>query len=334
MPDVSPDLAKKVTAADLRNTIKKVGDGGNLSPADRQMFIAFASAEDQAAMREARTSALLRKWLSGGRLSKAEQAEIAHLLPAAANRVVSDQYRLGPEGYGHIGIERRTFFRWKSHGEMCPDGADLPPFDAPEMLEGWYERMRLRGVFKHRFPAKVRDAIASYLAANGRQPSKSDPAGPTRPSEPTGSVPASFTGVDHGKKRGLAFEVEQEERRVADLRHARDQAYHDDDRAGGDILDKRYREALESLSLLKQRCNKVLKEEGELVTLEQIEREWGPRLETIVQGGLMFYDRIASKLEALPDHASRRRFWREQWINHCRVLSQGDFAPVLELEES
>lgn len=328
------NLAKKVTAADLRNTIKKVGDGGNLSPADRQMFIAFASAEDQAAMREARTSALLRKWLSGGRLTKAEQAEIAHLLPAAASRVVSDQYKRAPEDYGHIGIQRRTFFRWKGHGEMCPDGADLPPFDQPEMLESWYERMRLRGIFKHKFPVAVREAIGAHLAASGRSSSRPDSQNSARPDDAAASVPASFVGVDHGRKRGLAFEVEQEERRVADLRHARDEAYQNDDRAGGDLLDKRYREALESLSLLKQRCNKVLKEDGELVTLEQIEREWGPRLETIVQGGLMFYDRIASKLEALPDHPSRRRFWREQWINHCRVLAQGDFAPVLELEES
>lgn len=333
MNEVPPELAAKVAAADLRNHIKRVGDGGNLSPADRQMFIAFASQSDQQTMLEARTASLLKKWLFGARLTKEEQAEIAHVIPNAPRRVTCDQYEHGPDDYDHLAIKRRTFFRWKAHGEANPGGPDLPPYDQPEEIEGWYERMKSRGIFKHRFPKEIREAISRHLRSTGpakRPVQGSQPTSTAVDPGETATVPSAFT-TDHGE-RGLAFEIKAEEHRVASLRVARDQAYRDNRRSDGDVLDRQYRDALDQLSKIKQRAIKTLEQEGQMVSLDQIEREWGPRLETIVQGGMMFYDRIAPQIEALPDHASKRKLWREKWIEHCRVLAEGRFAPTLQLE--
>ena len=38
MPEIHPDLAGKVLAADLRNVVKKVSDGGILTPQEREMI--------------------------------------------------------------------------------------------------------------------------------------------------------------------------------------------------------------------------------------------------------------------------------------------------------
>lgn len=322
MGDVAPDLADKVLAADLRNHIKRVGDGGNLSPTDRQMFIGFASQGDLA---QTRNSALLRKWLCGGRLSKDERDELADVLPNS-RRVISDQYQSPPDGYGHLGIIRRTFFRWKAVGESAPGGVDLPPFDQPEQLEAWFERMRQHGLFKNRMPKAVRDAV-SAMPQNKPAAKEAGSSGAAN----DGDVPSSFTRT-HGVARGLAFEIDSEEHRVAGLRVAREEAYLRNERTEGDRLDRQYREALDQLSIVKQRALKTLELEGKLVDIEMVERELAPKLQTIVQGGMMFYDRIASRLEALPDHGARRRLWREEWVKHCKSLVEGRFAPPLNLE--
>jgi hypothetical protein len=359
MPEVPPELAEKVGAADLRNHVKQVGEGATLSPANRQMFMAFAAAGDPEAALRARQHALLSKWLQGGRLSKEEREEIEHILPGpkaveapgpAPDTAAAATAAAAPrtaDGYGHLNISRRTYFRWRKIGESCADGPDLPPFDEPGELPAWYERMRQRGVFKHRFPTDIADAIAGLGGEARAAPTQtSTTAGPGAAPTPAasqattstvappagGSVPASFT-ADHGQASGLQYEVAAGERRVASLRVARDSAYLNNERSQGDMLDRQYREALDALSLVQQRAMKILEQDGRLVPVDLIEREMGPRLTAIAQSGLLLWERIDQAMMNETDKAARRRIWRKAWIEHLQVLVDSKYAPPMRLED-
>lgn len=159
MPDVSPDLAEKVLSADLRNVIKKVGDGSPLSGTERAMmerYLATATAAEDLA--KIRAASLLRRWATGGKLNKDEQQEIRAFVgsqgPAGAGeapaeepaRLRSDQYqhplrvyaqRIWPEK--RTDNSTRTLKRWVSLGREAQP-PDFPPFDQPERLAAWYER--------------------------------------------------------------------------------------------------------------------------------------------------------------------------------------------------
>lgn len=345
MSAVPPELAAKVDAANLRNHVKAVGEGATLPPATRQVFMTFAAKGDPDVMREARENALLQKWLSAGRLSKEERSEIEHILPSSASASLesaastpplkSNGYLRTADDYGHLGISRRKFFRWKSAGESAAAGPDLPPFDEPHQIEAWYDRMRAAGAFKHQFPKDVRIAIAEHMRGSPapvRSPqAASSSQQATESPSPSGTVPSAFT-ADHGRAQGLQFEIAAEERRVASLRVSRDEAYRNHQRTEGDQYDRQYREALDALSLVHQRYLKIAEQEGRLVPLDHIEREFSPKLTSIVQGGMHLIDTIDAQLLGVTDRLARRAIWRKAWLEQCAGLVEGDFSPPLQLE--
>lgn len=150
MPEVSPEMAEKVLSADLRNVIKKVGDGVPLSPAEREMMerylAASAEIEDLA---KARSAALLRRWATGGKLSKDERKEVeAHFASEGksgrAQRVASENYKDPYRVYAekiwpgkNLDTSVRTLKRWVKVGKEVQD---LPPFDTLSEMARWYER--------------------------------------------------------------------------------------------------------------------------------------------------------------------------------------------------
>lgn len=345
MNDVPPELAGKVVDASMRNLMKEVSEGAVPSPANRQMFLALASIGNPSAIQKARETALIMKHLAGGRLSKEERQEIAHILgegrqgdPAklpSAETPTPTQPRpavvRGPDDYGHLAISRRTYYRWKKFGEQVPAGADLPPFDQPELLPEWYERMRTHGFFKHRFPGEIAEAIERHVRSSPGQPAKVDAR--EKKEQPPQSVPNAFHGREHGAAQGLIFEVEAEQRRVASLRVARDEAYANGERREGDDFDRRYREALDALSLVQQRALKIAEQEGRLVPVDMVAEELAPKIAAIVQGGLLLWDRVGAQIMEAGDHAARRKVWKTSWIEFCKTLVEGRFAPPLSLIE-
>lgn len=151
MPEVSPEMAEKVMSADMRNIIKKVGDGSPLSPSEREIMgrylAASAEVEDLA---RARIAALLRRWATGSKFSKSELKELeAHF--AGNEDKPGRPARLTQERYDHplrVYAERiwpdeklescvRTLKRWIRKGKKA---SDLPPFDDFPRLGAWYER--------------------------------------------------------------------------------------------------------------------------------------------------------------------------------------------------
>lgn len=145
MPEVSRDLADKVEAASVRNTIKSVGEGRPLSPAEddrlqRERLPQIGADE----LNRERQAALLLKWRKGQRLSEAEKAEIKPFLPsdkAAAKRSTVASKLHNNAHYATVyGVSEKTIKNWCREGREMPSGPDLPPLDAPEKMAAWYAR--------------------------------------------------------------------------------------------------------------------------------------------------------------------------------------------------
>jgi len=151
MPEVSPEMAEKVLSADLRNVIKKVGDGVPLSPAEREMMERYLAANAKMAdLQKARSAALLRRWATGSKFSRAELKEIEAVFTASEGKT-GKSGRLTAERYDHplriyaariwpdkdIKSSVRKLKRWVKAGK---EAADLPPFDDLPRLAAWYER--------------------------------------------------------------------------------------------------------------------------------------------------------------------------------------------------
>lgn len=250
-------------------------------------------------------------------------------------------YARPANAYGHLGISRRTFFRWRGYGE---EAKDFPPFDDPLLLESWYERMRLVGKFKHQFPADIREAISKHLPASADAEPGPKPAEPSKPSRPAPTlglvaftssppppgkpVPSSFRGaIDHGEEQGLMYEVTQVEIRVASLRKARDAEYDKGNRSEGDMLDKQHREALDTLSLIQQRVMKMAEAEGKLISREDVEADLAVRIPGVVVGGMFLFAKLLPLLEAAQDPAEKISIWRKGWQEHVQPLLQCKFLP-------
>lgn len=150
MPEISPEMAEKVLSADLRNVIKKVGDGAPLSTAEREMMQRYlASSAEVEDLAKARAASMLRRWATGSKFSKAELKELeAHFAGEVGGKkptsLTADHYdhplrvyaaRIWPDKEVDSGV--RTLKRWVKKGKTSHD---FPPFDDLPRLAAWYER--------------------------------------------------------------------------------------------------------------------------------------------------------------------------------------------------
>jgi hypothetical protein len=156
-----PDLARKVLGADLRNIVKKAGDGATLTTQERKLVREFLSEKiEPEELLEARRNALLQMWAAGRKLSPQEFAEIAEYLPiearlptkAAPDLVLEASTAPVPGKYlekiGHYAAHYeqgdRTIKRWIAKGRKTDDP---PPLDDPIQMPSWFPRHH-----KHRVP--------------------------------------------------------------------------------------------------------------------------------------------------------------------------------------
>lgn len=252
-------------------------------------------------------------------------------------------YRHVAGWYRCIGISKRTFFRWRSVGEAA---GELPPFDEPEGLEAWYGRMADAGHYKNGFPKGVREAIQRYRGGAvqvsevvekksriGNAQNESAGAGAVAARgvgvepRPQAVVPRFF-GMDHGEQRGLAYEIDRQESLVAALRCARDEAYEQGRKDDGDVYARQYGDALDALSLVKQRALKILETEKKLVSREDVEADLAPRITGVVIGGMFLYGRLREQLELAQDEEERQAIWKRGWMEHCQTLMQSQYLPA------
>ncbi len=202
MPEVSPEMAEKVMSADMRNIIKKVGDGAPLSSSEREIIGRYlAASADPDDLAKARIAALLRRWATGSKFSKAELRELdAHFAAAGtaegkAKRLTAERYDQPLRFYAEkiwpdkdVLSSVRTLKRWVQKGKKA---ADLPPFDDFPQLASWYER-------HHRYAA-----APDYLR---RFEAREDP--PATPSRPPQGKNAPDAGEDEGQLPAMTLDLD------------------------------------------------------------------------------------------------------------------------------
>lgn len=237
MPEVSRDLVDKVEAASVRNTIKAVGEGRPLSPAedDRLQRERLPQITADELSRE-RQAALLLKWRKGQRLSEAEKAEIKSFLPsdkAAARKASIDSKLHTNAHYTQVyGVSEKTIKNWCRDGRGMISGPDLPPLDAPDKMAAWYARTHPDS----KVPPKLMELARARLPSTASPPAPGTPASPSAPSAPSIDIEDfAFDQAVRYAAENLAYNQEQlrtartsidpatkqlDERRIAQLEQA------------------------------------------------------------------------------------------------------------------
>lgn len=165
IPQISPDLAAKVLAADTRNAIKNVGDGGTLPAAHRREM--KVAALTPSAAKEARVASLVQKWVAGGELTPEQRAEVLEAHPDfdfgpvssssdSTNEHVSVAEHISAEQIAEwqrtYDTKRRQIYRWLKIGRQKKDPC---PLSDPGAMPKWWARN-----MKHVAPEKLALAAA------------------------------------------------------------------------------------------------------------------------------------------------------------------------------
>ena len=200
---ISPDVAAKILRADLHNTVAKVAAGGSLRAGDRGRFedaaLSAPTIEELAQLKTRRQAALIRKWATGGKITREEMAEIQPILPPdilAAPPVVDGppssrlKYNRDYISYGaQIGVSERTIKRWAAEGKKV---GELFPLDDLANALNWWARHK-----KNSPPAELVNA-ASAAAKRGATPSEAATAPAT--AAPAGNRGQPKTGAGGAEK--------------------------------------------------------------------------------------------------------------------------------------
>lgn len=340
--ELTPDLAEKVLGADQRNILKQVSEGRPLNTSQRQMVMGLAAVDAKPEeLVKARVNALLKKWLDGGRLSRAEREEIAAVFPDAAFIIQGTADTEAPtpltekEVLERYKLSRPTFFRWKAHGASLPDGPDAPPWEDPAALVAWYERMRGRGIFKQKCPRALRDALLAVQQPSAASSPTSAPAAPSPAAKTTGASneekappapPRPSTGP-----RGFLAELEALQENTAALREAYQQAEVDGELDLAKRLKSEYFETLETLRKYEKDKEQIACASGELLRKSDVEKDLAERLPSIVSSLEILIDRVDAQLAVTHDRATRRTIWRNGLKDCFKSLRTSKFAPPFAL---
>lgn len=301
MNEVSPDLAAKVLAANTRNVVKKVGDGGTLTSAEAGDFEAATLSPESA--REARAQALLVKWATAGRLTKDEEKELDGYHPgiisrgvkAAAESIAAEEkttpsFTLDPEKksgsfsdarlaelsvqYG-AGLEPRTMRRWIADGRKSGDPC---PLEDPVALKAWWARNK-------------KWSVPDWLLRAAAQAPKSEPKPAAEPAPtPGATMPAAaeaspIPGVSLNLddfELGEGEAVAQQRSLVALLWSELKKAYLTP-RAEVDMLQSKYNKATEALRKLEKDDREDRKSRGLLIPRITVRRDIETACELIRQ---------------------------------------------------
>ncbi len=212
MTELPPDLATKVLAADTRNIVQHVGDGGRLSTAERDLVAAGQVAGlDPAALQRSRVAALLLKWSKGQRLSQDERGEISTHLPSsrsALRAATSSHYQHEQKHYaGVFEVSDKTIKNWISDGRHAAKGEDLPPLDEPAKMAAWYRRV------------KSRNPPSNLVRLAKSAPAAAAPASTT--STPSAPAAAPISHDDFGYEIAVRYAAENLDYAQQQLRKAR-----------------------------------------------------------------------------------------------------------------
>ncbi len=251
---------------------------------DRQTFLGMEEGSlPPETIREVRIVALVRKHMDGGRLNAAEKDEVAHLLGDASSIIDTPSVPVpSPVGLTEEEVKRQyelsraKYFRWRQVGQAVAEGPDLPPFEDPKSMVAWYERMRSRGVFKHRCPKRLMDLAAVGFASVENHPA------PSKQIQSAVSQVGNTPPREAPERRGFMVEHEKLEEHTAILREDYLSAYARNDIENGNLLKQRYFEAYEMLRKSATQKEAIGLAEKTLAKKEDVEEDLGQIIPAIV----------------------------------------------------
>lgn len=256
----------------------------------------MAGAVDPALLRKARETALLSRYVRGGKVSAAELAEIQHLLPSvegaevaalipfvgAATKPAHYQKPLRdyvPTFDRHL----RVIKGWVAVGKKALDGngnpaPDLPPLDDPPAMAAWWERH-----MKQRPPAK----LLSLAVAARTQPLSSEA---REKSEPVDVSKIDIDNLDS---------LRQARRYLAAVDQKLSAAYAAGDEAQIRRWQKPFNEALDSARKAEAAQREAAKAAGDVIPKAELFSDLSQLLEVLRQMRSTMRRRICARLADL-----------------------------------
>lgn len=343
IPEVPPDLAAKALQADVRNTLESVAHGDQLQPGKRQLFLdAVMTDAAPKEILEARWTALLRKFATGGRLRKEELEEIAHLLPGKEDEEIATPRRPHETGYLHpykhyesiYGKKQRTIQWWIAQGEAS-NPPKKPPLDRPRDMPVWWGE-----VMTQRCPPSVLAAAAKDIGSSSARTYEAEivtdqsPASSSTPPR----LPAKSNGSASTSESVADFEVAllnvQMQRDRAHRLLIEEQEKEEPDQGRLLALKKDWRELDDAASKKEAQVIELRAEMGRYVDKNDIAAELGPMLNAVSLSIRVMWRRIKTKMLAAQDESEEDSIWQDALDDIYGELERGGYLEPFSLSSS
>lgn len=280
MAGIGPDLASKVLAADSRNIIKHVGEGGRILQAEAAMSMP----EDE--RQRLRIGSLLLRSMRGQRLTAEEKEEIDLAFPtsvSSARAITRETYKKSQKQYAAIyGTSDKSIKNWLSDGRKKND---LPPLDEPGKMADWYARVKTR-----RVPLE----LVRLKTTSTEGPA--DPSGPSQSASPGKPISIDLN-ADFSYDMAVRIAAENLQYAQEKLRQARQRV----DGAGTEEAERSVARALSEYRKAKNDEHENLKRQGGHVEKRVMLDKFRSRLAAVHQGVRSCGVRVGTKLALEPE---------------------------------
>lgn len=308
MGQINTDLADKVLAANVRNIIQKVQDGGRLTASEIKIFEQYTL--EQTELHKTRQSALIRKWVGGGRLTEDEKQEIADIVPIPeTNKATHTRQAFQKEQKEYAAIYEqsdRTIKRWIAKGRL---ENDLPPLDSPSQMPAWWPRH-----YKHKVPEGI---------LNAAKKTDSLPA-PMELSPSISSPTSDGEGIEIGRGFSEMLERVKEAEAEASREYLSAVKKNPDD-ARIPALRKTWNEFSKQLRELERDSHEILSRSGALIEKSAIEKIIAEIHAPIVNGIRSLWRRVKNRMQAASD-AQQDRIWQDEVDRLLSRLNESAFT--------
>jgi len=322
-PQVSPDLAAKVLAADTRNVIKAVGEGGALPVAHRKVMEGLLTPELAS---QRRAVSLLGKFCDGQDLTPSQWEEVRNTHPNFANQPIPpsvEAFRAETEPDRSVKLTKtdesryeklygkkwRQIRRWIERGE---ERADPCPLHDPSKMPDWWSRN-----MKWRVPAEIEMAAISSAKPSPAPETEPDPADnpphASAPPRPMVNPIIDLESIDPEEGDRLRELKQIQAAKFTQLKNAL--------KGGEDcaMLESKYLKLSETIDKIETRVTERLKKRGLFILREAVERDLAAAAELLRQSRTSMVRRVQ---ELCPSLSAEQRAEVTAAIERARVSEE------------
>lgn len=333
MAELDPQIAEKVLSANMRNVVKKVGDGDVLPASERELVEKQRVASvDSGTIEKERIASILRLYAQGKTLTKSQTESIQHLLPEPqlqATKRTRTKYNKQLVEYEEIfqikSNNGRTIKRWISLGKQ-KEPIDLPPLDEPQLMASWWARN-----MKNRVPER----LLSF--ASKQAPDLIQPTAPRKivPSEIIADVPLPIRpelSIPEGSGFMAALDRARQAERTAYASWQAELAKVELDAGAEEMRHRAWQRAVETVRKLEKDAESIMASDGAFVRKDEYDQEVGESLSVMNQSLRSIVVRIATKI-GLPDEWFRKveKAYHGELDRVFAILDKNEWTEPFEL---